>query len=185
MKARSRARASCRRAIPSAPPAVIATSTFFPPSFESKSPVQRRQPGGRPQARARTAQIRRRGHQDLRDRRRLLAQHRTWSAAAHLRGDESHRRRGAHVGPEGRRPRARRHAASATPRSPASTRSSTPAWSTTKASPQPRRWAPTSRWTSTTPNTPRPKARRTACWRTISARTARSPRSSARTSARR
>ena len=42
-----------------------------------------------------------------------------------------------------------------------------------------KKWARGFRWTSTTPTTRSPKARRTACWRTTCARTARSPKCSA------
>jgi imidazolonepropionase-like amidohydrolase len=66
-----------------------------------------------------------------------------------------------------------------------STRSSMPAWSTMKGSGSPGRRAPSSRWTSSTPNIPSPKARRTASTRRTSRRTAMSPTSSATISGKR
>ena len=103
-------------------------STYLPAVDASEEQRRRRrQPGGAAHARARAAQVRRRGDQGLRHRRRLLAQHRARPAAALRGGDEGHRRRGAPLGPQGRRARARRRRHQATPSAPASTPSSTPA----------------------------------------------------------
>ena len=75
-----------------------------------------------------------------------------------------------------------------TPRSaPGSTPSSMPAWPTPKrsASPSSARAGVVRRWISTTPNIPRPRARRTARSRTISQGSRDRPRPSATTSAQR